>query len=208
MEFWSVKYSCGLATCTYIFRHGLHVRLFGVCIFKLKASNARKGVTLEQSMDFQLIEQELTFLCQALPLKKAKYAPYQCWSRLKPVADTTPVRVLVSGKLKDSGDDSSSRWRQESNWLVLSLLALNHGAGELVLTYCKVTNFRPGYPFSYFWLETGSYKLTFVLSRASKQNYIDIRWRQDKNKFSSGIKFRTFFKSTKLSAVWKFVTLQ
>ena len=54
------------------------------------------------------------------------------------------------------------------------------------------------YPFSYFWLETGSYELIFVLSRASKQNYIEIRWPQDKNKFSSGIKFRTFFKSTKV----------
>ena len=31
------------------------------------------------------------------------------------------------------------------------------------------------YPFSYFWLETGSYELTFVLSRATKQNYIEIR---------------------------------
>ena len=54
------------------------------------------------------------------------------------------------------------------------------------------------YPFSYFRLETGSYKLNFVLSRASKQNYIEIRWPRDKNKFSSGIKFRTFFKSTKV----------
>ena len=52
------------------------------------------------------------------------------------------------------------------------------------------------YPFSYFWLETGSYELIFVLSRASKQKYIEIRWPQDKDKFSSGIKFRTFFKST------------
>ena len=64
------------------------------------------------------------------------------------------------------------------------------------------------YPFSYFWLETGLYELIFVLSRASKQNYIEIRWPQDKNKFSSGIKFRTFFKSMKLSTVRKFVTLQ
>ena len=54
------------------------------------------------------------------------------------------------------------------------------------------------YPFSYFWLETGSYELISVLSRASKQNYIEIRWPQDKNKFSSGIKFRTFVKSTKV----------
>ena len=54
------------------------------------------------------------------------------------------------------------------------------------------------YPFSYFWLETGSYELIFVLSRALKQNYIEIRWPQDKNKFSSGIKFRTVFKSTKV----------
>ena len=54
------------------------------------------------------------------------------------------------------------------------------------------------YPFSYFWLETGSYELIFVLSRASKQNYIEIRWLQDKNIFSSSIKFRTFFKSTKV----------
>ena len=54
------------------------------------------------------------------------------------------------------------------------------------------------YPFSYFCLETGSYELIFVLSRASKQNYIEIRWPQDKNKFSSDIKFRTFFKSTKV----------
>ena len=63
------------------------------------------------------------------------------------------------------------------------------------------------YPFLYFWLETGSYELIFVLLRASKQNYIEIRWPQD-NKFSSGIKFRTFFKSTKLSTERKFVTLQ
>ena len=34
------------------------------------------------------------------------------------------------------------------------------------------------YSFSYFWLETGSYELIFVLSRASKQNYIEIRWPQ------------------------------
>ena len=54
------------------------------------------------------------------------------------------------------------------------------------------------YPFSYFWLETGSYELIFVLSRASKQNYIEIRWPQDKNKFSSGIKFRTFSKVRKV----------
>ena len=53
------------------------------------------------------------------------------------------------------------------------------------------------YPFSYFWLETGSYELVFVLSRASKQNYIEIRRPQDKYKFSSGIKFR-IFKSTKV----------
>ena len=64
------------------------------------------------------------------------------------------------------------------------------------------------YPFSYFGLETGSYELTFVLSRASKHNNIEIRWPQDRNKFSSSIKFRTFFKSTKLSTVQKFVTLQ
>ena len=64
------------------------------------------------------------------------------------------------------------------------------------------------YPFSYFCLESGSYELIFVLSRASKQNYIEIRWPQDENKFSSDIKFRTFFKSTKLSTVRKFVTLQ
>ena len=44
------------------------------------------------------------------------------------------------------------------------------------------------YPFSYFWLETGSYELIFALSRASKQNYIEIRGPQNKNKFSSGIK--------------------
>ena len=54
------------------------------------------------------------------------------------------------------------------------------------------------YPFSYFRLETGSYELIFVLSRALKQNYIEIQWPQDKNKFSSGFKFRTFFKSTKV----------
>ena len=29
------------------------------------------------------------------------------------------------------------------------------------------------YPFSYFWLETGSYELIFVHSRASKQSYIE-----------------------------------
>ena len=44
------------------------------------------------------------------------------------------------------------------------------------------------YPFSYFWLETGSYELIFVLSRASKQNYIENQWPQDKITFSSGIK--------------------
>ena len=48
------------------------------------------------------------------------------------------------------------------------------------------------YPFSYFWLETGSYEGIFVLSRASKQNYIEIWGPQNKNKFSSSIKFRTF----------------
>ena len=64
------------------------------------------------------------------------------------------------------------------------------------------------YLFSYFWLETGSYELFFVLSRVLKQNYIEIRWPQENNKFSSGIKFRTFFKSTKLISVLKFVTLQ
>ena len=64
------------------------------------------------------------------------------------------------------------------------------------------------YPFSHFWLETGSYELIFVLLRALNQNNIEIRWPQDKNIFSSGIKFRTFFESTKLSTVRKFVTLQ
>ena len=61
------------------------------------------------------------------------------------------------------------------------------------------------YPFSYFWLETGSYELIFVLSKASKQNYIEIRGPQNKNKFSSSIKFCTFFNplSAKLSfQVW------
>ena len=36
------------------------------------------------------------------------------------------------------------------------------------------------YPFSYFWLESGSYKLIFVFSRGSKQNYIEIRGPQNK----------------------------
>ena len=66
------------------------------------------------------------------------------------------------------------------------------------IRYCKVTKVRPVPIFRYFWLETGSYKLIFELSRALKQNYIEIRWPQDKNKFSSGIKFRTFLKSTKV----------
>ena len=61
----------------------------------------------------------------------------------------------------------------------------------------KVTNFVR-FLFSYFWLETGSYELIFVLSRASKQNYIEVRWPQDENKFSSGITSRTLFKSTKV----------
>ena len=66
------------------------------------------------------------------------------------------------------------------------------------LTYTVKLQIFVRYPFSYFGLETGSYELIFVLLRDSKQNYIEIRWPQDKNKFSSGIKFRTFFKSTKV----------
>ena len=57
------------------------------------------------------------------------------------------------------------------------------------------------YPFSYSSLETGSYELIFVLSRASKQNQsnkIEIRGSQNKKKFSYSIKFNTFFKSTKV----------
>ena len=67
------------------------------------------------------------------------------------------------------------------------------------------------YPFSYFWLETGSHKLIFVLLRASKQNYIEIRGPHDKKKFPYSIKFSTFFQkyeSTKISTGRKCVTLQ
>ena len=53
------------------------------------------------------------------------------------------------------------------------------------------------YPFSYFWLETGSYKLIFVLLRASQQNHIEIRGSQNKKKFSYSIKFSTFSKYEK-----------
>ena len=60
------------------------------------------------------------------------------------------------------------------------------------------------YPFSYFSLETSSYKLIFVLSRASKQNNIKFRGPQSVKKFSYGIKFSTF-KSTTVRR--KFVTL-
>ena len=55
------------------------------------------------------------------------------------------------------------------------------------------------YPFSYFWHETGSSELIFVLSRAWKQNAVGIRGSQSEKKFSYRIKFRcTFLKSTKI----------
>ena len=53
------------------------------------------------------------------------------------------------------------------------------------------------YPFSYFWLETGSYELIFVLSRAPKQNYIEIRWPQDKINFRPVLNFALFSKVRK-----------
>ena len=53
------------------------------------------------------------------------------------------------------------------------------------------------YPFSYFWLETGSYELIFVLSRASKQNYIEIRWPQDKINFHPVLNFTLLSKVRK-----------
>ena len=53
------------------------------------------------------------------------------------------------------------------------------------------------YPFTYFWLETGSYKLIFILLRASKQNDIEIWGPQSKMKVSYGIKFSTFSKVRK-----------
>ena len=53
------------------------------------------------------------------------------------------------------------------------------------------------YPFSYFWLETGSYELIFVLSRASKQNCIEIRWPQDKINFHPVLNFALFSKVRK-----------
>ena len=84
----------------------------------------------------------------------------------------------------------------------INLVNCNHRNFQTSILYssCNTVKLQifVRYPFSYFWLETGSYELIFVLSRALKQNYIEIRWPQDKNKFSSGIKFRTFFKSTKV----------
>ena len=65
------------------------------------------------------------------------------------------------------------------------------------LFVCVLVIERSAKPFSYFWLETGSYELIFVCLRVSKQNYIEIRWPQDKNKFSSGIKFALFSKVRK-----------
>ena len=50
------------------------------------------------------------------------------------------------------------------------------------------------YLFSYFWLETGSYALIFVLSRVCEENDVEIQWLQSKKKFSYNIKFRTFSK--------------
>ena len=68
------------------------------------------------------------------------------------------------------------------------------------------------YPFSYFWLETGSFELIFIVSRASKQNDAEIREPRSKKKVSYDINFCTFFKSTKVRkyqlTVRKFVTLQ
>ena len=44
-------------------------------------------------------------------------------------------------------------------------------------------------------LKTGSYKLIFVLSRASKQNDVDIWGPQNKKKFSYGVEFCSSFLS-------------
>ena len=96
------------------------------------------------------------------------------------------VREVARGD-KDYLRKSADLKAQTSNCNALVLLT--------GLITVKLQIFVVRYPFSYFWLETGSYKLIFVLSTASKQNYIEIRWPRDKHKFSSGIKFRTFFKS-------------
>ena len=53
------------------------------------------------------------------------------------------------------------------------------------------------YQFSYFWLETGLYELIFVLSRASKQNFIEIQWPQDKITFHPVLNFVLFSKVRK-----------
>ena len=84
----------------------------------------------------------------------------------------------------------------------------------------RVTNWRRDtiksqilvlYQFSYFWLETVSYELISVLSRASKQNDVEIRGTQSKKKNYVRFYISHFFpkyESTKLSTVRKFVILQ
>ena len=39
------------------------------------------------------------------------------------------------------------------------------------------------YPFSYFWLVTGSYELIFVLSRVCEENDVESQWLQSKKNF-------------------------
>ena len=64
-------------------------------------------------------------------------------------------------------------------------------------TACKTATVKSQifvrHPFSYCWLETGSYGQVFVLSRASKYNHIEVWGPQNKKEFSYGIKFSTIF---------------
>ena len=88
-----------------------------------------------------------------------------------------------------------------NGWLNLLELFLNVVCRKFVLYSRKFVSENTvklqtfvRYPFSYFWLETGSYQLIFVLSRASKQNYIEIRWPQDKKNFYPVLNFHFFQK--------------
>ena len=64
------------------------------------------------------------------------------------------------------------------------------------ITTVKLQTFAR-YTFSNFRLETGSYELIFVLSRALKQNYIEIRWAQDKIIFHPVLNFTLLSKIRK-----------
>ena len=65
-------------------------------------------------------------------------------------------------------------------------------------SYCKVTNFRP-VPIFVLLIWNWFVRINFRTFQGLKtNNYIEIRWPQDKNKFLSGIKFCTLFKSTKV----------